>query len=274
VLVDVTSEVQEYYAQGRERDRLERGAGLLEALRPTKLLDGWLPAAPAVLLDIGGAAGRYPIPRAAAGYQVHLVDPMALHVRQAAQVSRAAVRPLASVIQADARRLPFPDASADAVLLLGPLYHLPQRADRRTALSEAHRVLRSGGVVVAAAISRWASAMDGLVAGFLRDPEFAAIVTEDLASGVHRNPSRRHGWFTTAYFHRPDDLLDEVSAAGFHVDGLVAVEGLAGWAPDLDAQLADPQTRVQIIKVVRATEREPALLGASSHLLIAGQKPH
>jgi ubiquinone/menaquinone biosynthesis C-methylase UbiE len=203
-------------------------------------LDGWLPAAPAVLLDIGGAAGRYAIPLAAAGYQVHLVDPMALHVRQAAQVSRAAVRPLASVIQADARRLPFPDASADAVLLLGPLYHLPQRADRRTALSEAHRVLRSGGVVVAAAISRWASAMDGLVAGFLRDP---ARCHRDRRRRQRRPPQPQPAARLVHHRILPplDDLLDEVSAAGFHVDGLVAVEGLAGWAPDLDAQLADPR---------------------------------
>jgi SAM-dependent methyltransferase len=273
VLVDVTREVREYYAQGRERDRLERGAGLLEALRTTELLDRWLPAAPAVLLDVGGAAGRYAIPLAAAGYDVHLLDPMALHVHQAALASRAAIRPLASVTHGDARRLPFLDASADAVLLLGPLYHLPQRADRRTALSEARRVLRPGGVVVVAAISRWASAMDGVVAGFLRYPEFAAMVAEALASGVHRNPTLRRGWFTTAYFHRPDELHGEVSAAGFHADGPVAVEGLAGWAPDLDALLADPPTRTRILQVVRATEREPALLGASSHLLISGQKP-
>jgi SAM-dependent methyltransferase len=270
--VDLRNEIQEYYARGRERDRLERGAGLLEALRTTELLHRWLPAAPAVVLDVGGAAGRYAMPLAAEGYDVHLLDPMALHVRQAEQASRTAERPLASAMQADARRLPFPDRSVDAVLLLGPLYHLPDRDDRRAALIEAHRVLRSGGVVVAAAISRWASTMDGFIAGYLRDPGFAAMVTDALATGVHRNPTRRDGWFTTAYFHRPDDLLDEVTAAGFHGDGPVAVEGLAGWAPDLDAMLADPETRDLIMTVVRATEREPALLGAGSHLLIAGRK--
>jgi SAM-dependent methyltransferase len=274
VLVDLRSEIQEYYDQGRERDRLDRGAGLLEALRTTELLHRWLPAGPAVVLDVGGAAGRYAIPLAAAGYAVHLLDPMALHVDQAAQASRTAERPLASVTRADARRLPFADATADAVLLLGPLYHLTERDDRRTALSEAHRVLRSGGVLVAAAISRWASTVDGFIAGFLRDPEFATMVAGALTSGVHRNPTRRQGWFTTAYFHRPDDLLDEVTAAGFHGDGPVAVEGLAGWAPDLDAMLADPATRARIMTIVRATEREPALLGAGSHLLIAGRKQH
>jgi ubiquinone/menaquinone biosynthesis C-methylase UbiE len=270
--VDVPSEVQEYYAEGRERDRLEHGHGLLEALRTQELLNRWLPGAPAVVLDVGGAAGRYAIPLAAAGYEVHLLDPALLHVQQAQDASRSSSRPLASVQQGDARRLPFPDESVDAVLLLGPLYHLTQREDRVTALREARRVLRPRGLVVAAAISRWASAVDGLVAGFLREPEFAAIVTDDLASGVHRNPTRRLGWFTTAYFHRPDELADEVSAAGLEADGPVAVEGLASVTPILDALLDDPSTRGRVLHILRATEREPALLGVSAHLLIAGRK--
>ncbi len=85
---------------------------------------------------------------------MHLVDPVPLHVEQAGAASARAERPLATVLQGDARALPHDDASADAVLLLGPLYHLVERDDRLTALREARRVLRPGGVVVAAAISR------------------------------------------------------------------------------------------------------------------------
>jgi ubiquinone/menaquinone biosynthesis C-methylase UbiE len=271
--VGVPREVQEYYAEGREHDRLTRGHGLLEAMRTNELLHRWLPGAPAVVLDVGGAAGRYAIALAAAGYRVHLLDPVPVHVRQAVDASRASARPLASIEQADARQLPFPDASVDAVLLLGPLYHLTQRDERLRALAEARRVVRPGGMIIAAAISRWSSAVDGLVAGFLREPEFAAVLAETLVAGVHRNPTRHAGWFTTAYFHRPAELRDEFSAAGLDTDGPLAVEGVAGLAPDLDALLADPMTRSRILDVVRATEREPALLGASGHLLIAGHKP-
>ncbi|MFD5214814.1 methyltransferase domain-containing protein [Microbacterium sp. NPDC058345] len=51
---------------------------------------------------------------------------------------------------ADARELPFADAAFDAALLLGPLYHLASSTDRRAALREAHRVVRTGGHVLAA----------------------------------------------------------------------------------------------------------------------------
>jgi hypothetical protein len=59
---------------------------------------------------------------------VHLLDPVPKHVEQARTASaRQPEYPLASAEVGDARRLPHADASADAVLLLGPLYHLVER---------------------------------------------------------------------------------------------------------------------------------------------------
>jgi ubiquinone/menaquinone biosynthesis C-methylase UbiE len=229
VEVRLPQDILDHDGSGDEQERLSRGAGRLEALRTRELLRRWLPSVPAVVLDVGGAAGRYALPLAAAGYQVHLLDPVQLHVEQAAEASRSATRALASVRIGDASTLPFPDASADAVLLLGPLYHLTLREERLAALREARRVQCPGGVAIAAAISRFASTADGIVAGYLRDPEFATLVADDVNTGVHRNPSARHGWFTTAYFHRPEELRDEVTAAGLQADGPVAVEGL-GWS--------------------------------------------
>jgi SAM-dependent methyltransferase len=89
----------------------------------------------------------------------------------------AATRPritFASAEVGDARALRLADASADAVLLLGPLYHLPERAGRLKALAEARRVRRPGAMVLAAAISRLASTLDGLRGGYLADPSFSA----------------------------------------------------------------------------------------------------
>ncbi len=259
-------EITGHYAGADERARLDSGVGRLEELRTRELLARWLPPAPSTVLDVGGGAGRCALPLTGDGHRVHLVDPVPLHARQAADAG------LPSVVLGDARRLPFGDSSADAVLLLGPLYHLVRSADRVAALQEAARVLRPGGVVLAAAISRWASTADGFVRGFLADEGFARLVADDVATGVHRNPARRPGWFTTAYLHRPEDLVEEVCLAGLVPDGPVAVEGLAGYAADIDALLDDPGARARVMEAVRRTEREPALLGASSHLLVAGRR--
>ena len=76
----------------------------------------------------------------------------------------------------DARDLPLADASFDAALVLGPLYHLTDRADRLRALAEVRRVVRPGGLIFVAAISRFASLFDGLARGFLFEPGFRDIV--------------------------------------------------------------------------------------------------
>src|SRR5207248_4341704 len=97
------------------------------------------------------------------GYAVHLLDVMPVHIEQARAASEQSATPLASLRVGDARELPFADSSADLVLMLGPLYHLTERDDRIRVLQEARRVLRSGGWMVAAAISRFTSTLDGLV---------------------------------------------------------------------------------------------------------------
>jgi ubiquinone/menaquinone biosynthesis C-methylase UbiE len=260
-------DVLAYYDEGEEQSRLARGSGRLEAARTRDLLTRHLPPSPAVVLDVGGGPGEYAVWLAGRGYAVHLVDPVPLHLQQAEESAAAAGVRLASVMAGDARALAAPDRSVDAVLLLGPLYHLPIRADRLRALAEAARVLRPGGVLLAVGISRFASLLDGLGRGWLAEPGLDRMVEEDLTTGVHRNPDRRPGRFTTAYFHHPADLAAEVREAGFPPPAIFGVEGPGGVVPDLDAWLDDPPRRELLLSMLRRVEAEPALLGASSHLL-------
>lgn len=222
---------------------------------------------------MGGGAGAYALPLAREGYSVHLIDLVRLHVEQAATASNSQPEaPLAGVSVGDARQLRWNDASVDAVLMLGPLYHLTSQSERVRALREAYRVLRPGGIVVAAAISRFASTYDGLFSGYLEDPEFEAIVERDVEEGQHRNPSGRPEWFTTAYFHLPDELRDEAADAGFVVEALIGIEG-PGWTlPDLEARLDEPARRERLMAAVRRVEAEPSLLGGSAHLLAVGRR--
>jgi ubiquinone/menaquinone biosynthesis C-methylase UbiE len=270
------AEMSAFYDRGEEQGRLADW-GRLEFLRTRELLARFLPPAPATVLDVGGAAGAYALPLAAEGYQVHLVDPVALHIEQARAASAAQPdAPLASAVVADARELPFDDASADAVLLLGPLYHLTEADDRARALREAHRVLHPGGLLAAAAITRFASTLDGVAQGFLLEPGFEAIVEQDLADGQHRNPADHPRWFTTAYFHRPDELEREVAAAAFDVLAILAIEGAVGAAAEthaLDNWLDDPAKREILLRAIRRVEAEPSLLGASPHVMAMATRP-
>ena len=82
---------------------------------------------------------------------------LALHVQQAQQAADAQPEHLFTAQVADARSIPEPDASADVVVLLGPLYHLAEQAQRSAMLLEARRMLKPGGVVAAVGISRFAA---------------------------------------------------------------------------------------------------------------------
>jgi ubiquinone/menaquinone biosynthesis C-methylase UbiE len=263
----IPKEIEEHYLQGKESERLSGERGELERLRTQAILSRNLPQAPAEVFDVGGAAGIYAFLLAKQGYRVHLIDPVELHLEQARSYETGSGVTLASITRGDARSLNVPSGSADAILVLGPLYHLVEQSDRVQALREARRILKPGGVLLAAAISRFASLIDGLSSGFFRDAEFRKIVAADLASGQHRNPTNQPAYFTTAYFHRPEDLAAEVHDAGFGDVQILAVEGPAWSAALFHEAWNDPAQRQSLMEFFSLVEREPSVQGASAHLI-------
>ena len=265
---DVPREIIEHYEEDYdEADRLfEGGWGQVEWLRTKELIGRFIPDVPAKIIDIGGGPGVYAEWLTDIGYEVHLIDPVARHVDQAR--NRSADIAVAEI--GDARSLDYPDDTFDMALLLGPLYHLIERTDRLQALSEARRVTKTGKPIVVAAINRFASAIDNLHSGTIDDPDFRAIAERDIVDGVHLNTTEDPRYFTTAYFHRADELERELSDAGLTGVDVFAVEGIAWAAPDLDERIADPEKRVHLLDLLRKLEREETLLGATGHLLAVG----
>lgn len=268
-----TSRIVEYYSAADEDARLHTGWFQLEQERTRELILRHLQSPPATIFDAGGASGTYACWLAAHGHQVHLLDPVQKHVEQArTRSARQSDHPLASAQVGDARHLPYTSSSADAVLLLGPLYHLVEKEDRRACLREAHRVLRPGGLLWGAGISHFASLFDSLSHGFFDDPDFAPIVSRDLEDGQHRNPTRNPLYFTDAYFHRPGELSREFLAAGFKVLEILAIEGPGWLAQDFDRLWNNPLQRERLLAAIRKVEREPSILGSSSHIMAIGRK--
>lgn len=265
---NLPDEIVAHYSAGVEQPRLSGGTSRLEFARTRLLLQRFLPRPPAQILDVGGGPGTYAHWLTAAGYAVHLVDAVPLHVEQARAASNGY-----TVECGDARDLHAADASADAVLLLGPLYHLTERAERLRALAEAGRVARPGGHIIGAAISRFASLLDGVRLNLFDDPAFGSIVAQDVRDGQHRNPENRPGWFTTAYLHHPTELAQEVRDAGLLLDEVLAVEGPFWLLSDFEARWQDERRRQQLLDAVAPIEREPSTLGVSAHLLAVARRP-
>ncbi len=261
-------DIVEHYSLGIEEPRLTEGeTSRIEFARTKELLERFLPPAPVRVLDVGGGPGRYASWLAERGYNVDMIDPVPLHLEQAAERARAGAS--FTTTEGDARDLPGGDSTYDAVLLLGPLYHLTDRADRLRALSEARRVVKPGGPVIAAAISRFASLLDGLRAGTLSDASVRPYIERVLETGVNSNPGKRPEYFTTAYFHHPDELEGEYADAGLRFESVLGIEG-PGWLTW--EKWDDPDGRENILRVARALEVEPSVIGASTHLLAVGRR--
>ena len=270
----VQQEIVDHYAQtGYEGERLSTETGRLEYARTREIIQRYLSPQPSVILDVGGGPGAYSLWLAGMGHTVHLIDMVPRHIEIARERSRAARTPLASVEIGEARSLPYADGYADIVLLMGPLYHLVEREERLDALRENGRVLKRGGRMLCAAISRYASLLDGFRTHLFDDPEYEKIVDRDLQDGQHRNPEGKD-FFTTAYLYRPTDLREEITGAGLVCEKVVGVEGPVCILNELNEWLDRRDRYYELtLKYAQAVEEEPSLLGASFHLLAIVRKP-
>ncbi|UCM89193.1 class I SAM-dependent methyltransferase [Streptomyces marincola] len=264
--IELSPSVMRFYSQTvDEGSRLRRSAdGRLELARTKELLRRFLPPVPATVLDVGGGTGIHAEWLVRDGYEVTLIDPVPRHVEQAARVCPA--------LLGDARSLAAEDNSYDVVQLLGPLYHLPDDADRRQALSEARRVARPGGLVAAAAINRYASLFEHVTYAHLHTEPMWDAVSSILRTAKHEGPH-----FTVAYFHRAEELLDELRDAGLADVQVFGIEGPA-WSlvKTAEQQPGEGPTDDLIAAATaaaRMAEPYPELLAASSHLLAVGWVP-
>jgi SAM-dependent methyltransferase len=268
--VGIDGRVTRRYELTDEDARLwERGRGELVRLRTWDIFDRFLPGTGRVL-DVGGGPGTHAAYLATRGHEVTLVEPVARHVELAWERAHARSGPSFGVCLGVAGALPAEDASADAVLLMGPLYHLPDRRERLAALAEARRVLRPGGRLLAEVICRHAWVLDATVKDLLASPGIWTSLERSIATGLSQDPVDAPDGAFWAYFHRPDELRDELADAGFSDIELVAVEGYAWLLGDLTDQMANPEP---LLRAVRLTESEPSMLGCSAHVIGAATNP-
>jgi SAM-dependent methyltransferase len=262
-----TAAIASFYEARSEHERLAQGIGRLEAVRTIELLDRCLPAAPRIVSDVGGATGFYARWLSERGYIVHLLDAVPSHV----DAARRNGPRLASAVVGDARRLPWSDHSADAVLFLGPMYHLTERSDRVAALIEARRVLRPGGVLFGVVIPRWASTLIGMLRGWVYNDDYAAMVRQEIMTGRHARPASWPSLFMDGFFHSMADLSDEVAEAGFDLKSRMAIEGPAWMAQEFDVAWEDPAKRERILELSHLAERDDDIVAGSPHVaFVAG----
>lgn len=271
------------YNAGAERNRLRTGIGIIEFERTKEILLDKLSPPPAVIYDIGGAYGEYAWWLASLGYEVHLFDLSETNIRMSAELSdEYPGLSLKSAEVCDARAIARPDKSADAVLLMGPLYSITEYEERILTIMESRRVLKDNGVLFSAALTPYSVLVARLAAYHrddakkrteLDDPTVIAMIERALDDGCYINPERRiASGLGSSHLHTAKALREELLCGGFETLSVHGVMGGAWLAPNLNDLLKNPKTRETLMKTVRMLDMHEEIIGLSGHLLAVSRK--
>lgn len=264
--------IRDYYSHDIEASRLEQEAFQLEGIRTKEIIDRYLQNNNLEILDVGGGAGYYSFWLQEKGHHVSLVDLSPANIELARKHSQASGIVLNRLATGDAIHLDFSNGQFDLVLLLGPIYHLTDRAERIMALSEAKRVLKPGGILLSAAISRYASLFDGFQRDLAFDDQFFKLLIDDLHTGIHLNETDNLEYFTTAYFHTPKEIITEISESGLNFEKLIAIESFGWFVSNFKQKLEDPIYMGKLLTAIRMVESNEDLIAMSPHILAVANK--
>jgi S-adenosylmethionine-dependent methyltransferase len=262
---EVGTRVRRYYDRQVTREWHRVATHRLAYAISLRVLRDTLPPA-ARVLDSGGGTGQYAIALAAAGHAVTLMDlsPRLLE-RARAHAQDRKVR-LTAVHEGNAVDLSrFDNASFDAVLLMGPLYHLPRESDRLQALREAHRVLVHGGSLIASFLTRYAP-LRRLARSNPGDLlTHAARYETLLATGVLADEEEQED-YPYGYYSHPEEIPGLLRAGGFDLARLLATDGIIGGVDDKVSALRSPAWDAWADLNYDLAE-DPGLLASSAQVL-------
>jgi len=266
-----TDRVRTFYDKYAEQEWSRADRHPVEFATTWRAIQEYLPPASKVL-DVGGGPGRYSIRLAQAGHRVTLLDLSENCVDLARKKAAEHGVAIEGFIHGDALNLsPFPAETFDAILLMGPLYHLTEAADREQAVAQALRVLRSGGLVFAAFITRQAFLVDALKYYPGRVLTYGSLVDHFLETGVSITSGENPG-FTDAYFADPMEIEPLMRGFGLETLRIAAAEPLVCLVEQAVNQLPKDAFE-RWVDLCYRFGTNPVNWGASEHILYVGRKP-
>ncbi len=271
------------YNAGIERNRLRTGIGVIEFERTKEILLMNLPEPPAVIYDIGGGYGEYAWWLSSYGYEVHLFDISKTNIKMSEELATEYPNVhLASAEICDARSIPRPNKSADAILLMGPLYSITEYEERIIAIKECYRLLKNDGLLFTAALTPYGGLLHRITvyrnfeddkACELDNPDVISMFERALTDGCYINPERKNAsGLGSSHLHTAKALKEELLYGGFKTESVHGVMGGAWLAPNLNELLENEETRKVLMKTVRMLDTHEEIIGLSGHMLAVSRK--
>ncbi len=279
----IDSTVLAGYNAGIERNRLRTGIGIIEFERTKEILLEKLPKPPSVIYDIGGGYGEYAWWLTSLGYEVHLFDISETNIKMSEELeSEYPNVHLAAAKVSDARSVPRESKSADAILLMGPLYSITEYEERILAIRESYRLLKNDGILFTAALTPYGGLLHRITMYHnsedkksyeLDNPAVISMFERALSDGCYINPERNNAkGLGSSHLHTAKALREELQCGGFETLSIHGVMGGAWLAPNLDELLNNEETKEVLMKTVRMLDTHEEIIGLSGHLLAVSRK--
>lgn len=268
-MIDDVSDIAEHYNQYLEGEKTRLIRHQLERDITWRYLERYLPPDGSIL-EIGAATGGYTLDLANRGYQVTAVDFSPVLLEECRRnLAQTGLEERVQCIIADARDLSAVERTDfDVVLLMGPLYHLTEEADRLLAIQQACSRLRSGGVLFSSFISRF-----GIMGDILKKQtawiEDQVDVRSLLEHGKRPDEYPRGGF--RGYFAQAEEIIPLHETVGLEWLVLAGVEpGIS--ADDESYNRLEGRQRELWLDLLFEISTQPSIVGASRHLLYVGMK--
>ncbi|MDG3087760.1 class I SAM-dependent methyltransferase [Vibrio hannami] len=217
--------------------------------------------------ELGAATGRYSLKFADMGCDVTAVELAPEQVDIFAE--KAADQNLkVKLFQGNACSVPFiEDSSQDLCVILGPLYHLQSIEERNQVMQEAKRILKPGGSVAIAYISRYFVA--GLFAQKFPELITPQVMSKLLETGLVSDP-KADSFFRVGYFSSPSEIEQLIRENGFNPLRHLATDGFSRYIATGVNQFTPKQYNTWLQSHLKTCD-EPSLLGSSNHGLVIAE---
>ncbi len=253
---DFTNDIIENYKRFDEDNRLKSSYGILEEEHTRRLIIENIKFSPSIIFDIGGGTGHYSYWLAKLGHTIHFSDIVPKHVEIFKQ-RHSTLNNIASIRVEDARNLSYKDCLADLIILNGPLYHLTNKKDRIKVLTEAKRLLKSGGQLFGFGISRFAGLNYALSSGEVFNDNYYEMVKSEILTGNRNNTDLKNKTFIQAYFHLVNELEDEFNESGLKVIKSCGVLGQSWNIPNIDDAIKDQVKKERLLEIADLMKHYP-----------------
>lgn len=267
----MSEEVKNYYDKNciNELKRLDDPYNRIEFFSTLYMIKKYFPKE-GLIFDIGSGPGRYSLELIKRGYKVSLMDISQNSITLAKNNIEENGFKAENYICGDARHLEYEtDNKYEAILLLGPMYHIQDIRERISILEECKRILKPKGIIIISYINTLGVLKNGITE-FYEEFENLDTVYKYFSS----NSYGKENSFTDSYFTTPDEAIKEVMESGLDIISYAGAESfLSGMTNKVtEHYLNNKEVYLNLLKVAAEKCEMKEFRDSTEHLLIVAEK--